>query len=209
MKAGKHLNLGFPIAEVDSAGNCVISKQKDTGGVVNAETVTSQLVYEISGPWYYNSDVVALLEDVKAEEIAPDRVRITGIKGSPPPPTTRVGFTAEGGYQAEFHFYLVGLDMEEKCRWMEEQARYAIGEEIMQKFSLIAFQLHGTSPINPRNQQVATVDWRVFAQAPNAEVFRTDTPDGFYRKLLEIVLQSCPVGISVPPILLLTSSDTM
>lgn len=67
MKAGKHLNLGFPIAEVGSAGDCVIAKQKDTRGVVNTETTASQLVYEISGPWYYKSDVVALLEDVKAE----------------------------------------------------------------------------------------------------------------------------------------------
>jgi hypothetical protein len=198
MKAGKHLNLGFPIAEVGSTGDCVITKQQNTGGVVNIETITSQLVYEISGPWYYGSDVVAHLEGVKAEQIASDRVHISGIKGSPPPPTTRVGFTSDGGYQAEFHFYLVGLDMEEKCQWMEEQARYAIGKDIMKKFSLITFQCHGTSPINPRNQEVATVDWRVFAQAPEAEVFRTDSSEGFYRKLLEIVLQSCPVSIPAP-----------
>jgi hypothetical protein len=194
MRSGKHLDLGFPIAEVDHTGSCIIAKQENSGGVVNVETVTSQLVYEISGPWYFNSDAVALLEDIKAEQVGPDRVRVSGVKGSPPPPTTRVGFTAEGGYQAEFHFYLVGLDIEEKCKWMEEQARYAIGDEIMKKFSLIRFHRHGTSPINPRNQEVATVDWRVFAQAPDPEVFRTDTPEGFYRKLLEIVLQSCPVS---------------
>lgn len=199
MKAKKHLNLGFPIAEVEANGDTIIAKQENSGGVVNVETITSQLVYEISGPWYYNSDVVALLEDVKAEEIAPDRVRVSGIKGSPPPPTTRVGITADGGYQAEFHFYLVGLDMKEKCQWMEEQARFAIGDEIMNKFSTLVFQLHGTSPINPVNQMVATVDWRVFAQASDADLFRTDTSDGFYRKLLEIVLQSCPVSSLHPP----------
>lgn len=193
MRARKHLNLGFPIAEVDANGECVITKQQRTGGLVHPETVISQLVYEISGPLYFNSDVVAHLEDIRVEIIGEDRVRVTGVKGSAPPPTTRVGFTAEGGYQAEFHFYLVGLDIEEKCQWMEEQALNAIGPEIRSKFTTLQFQCHGTSPINPKNQEVATVDWRVFAQAKTADVFDTTADDGFYRKLLEIVLQSCPV----------------
>ena len=194
MRAKRHLNLGFPIAEVNHEGQVVISKETNTGGVVNVETVTSQLVYEISGPLYFNSDVVAALSDVRMAQLADDRVLVSGIKGCPPPSTTRVGITAHGGHQAEWHFYLVGLDMEEKCQWMEEQARYAIGEDLIKQFSMLKFHQHGTSPVNASNQELATVDFRIFAQAKTKELFDPNLPDGFSRRLYETVLQSCPVS---------------
>ena len=49
------INLGYPIAELDSDGTCVISKEAGSNGVVTTETCKSQLLYEIQGPWYYNS----------------------------------------------------------------------------------------------------------------------------------------------------------
>ena len=195
MKAKKHLNLGFPIAEVSANGECVITKEQNTNGIVNTETVTSQLLYEISGPLYFNSDVVAGLHSVKLARVGDDRVHVSGIKGHPPPSTTRGGITAHGGYQAEWHFYLVGLDIKEKCQWMEEQARYAIGEDLIKQFSLLKFHVHGTSPHNPQDQEVATVDFRIFAQAQDAKLFDPSLPDGFSRRLYETVLQSCP-GVS-------------
>jgi hypothetical protein len=194
MKAKKHLDLGFPIAEIHGSGECTIVKEKNTNGIVNTETVTSQLVYEISGPLYFNSDVVADLHNIKLVQVG-DGVHVSGIKGYAPPPTTRCGVTAHGGYQAEWHFYLVGLDIAEKCQWMEEQARYAIGEDLIKQFSLLKFHLHGTSPINAPNQEVATVDFRIFAQAKDASLFDGSDPNGFSRKLYETVLQSCP-GVS-------------
>lgn len=195
MKMKKHLNLGFPIAEVSTNGECVITKEQNTNGVVDVGTVTSQLLYEISGPLYFNSDVVADLHNVTADQTGEDRVRVSGIKGRPPPPTTRCGITAHGGYQAEWHFYLVGLDIDEKCQWMEEQARHAIGEDLMNQFSLLKFHRHGTSPQNPENQEIATVDFRIFAQAADDKLFDPTLPDGFSRRLYETVLQSCP-GVS-------------
>ncbi|KAM0566614.1 hypothetical protein ACHAP9_007164 [Verticillium nonalfalfae] len=68
MKAKKHLDLGFPIAEVFSDGTCTITKEDMSNGIVNVETVTSQLVYEINGPLYFNSDVVAALEGITLEQ---------------------------------------------------------------------------------------------------------------------------------------------
>ena len=197
MRDKKHLDLGFPIAEISVDGSCTVTKERNSNGVVNVETVTAQLVYEISGPLYFNSDVVASLEDISLQQVAEDVVRVIGVRGLPPPPTTRVGVTAHGGYQAEWHFYLVGLDIEEKCRWMEEQARYAIGDEILNQFTTLKFHVHGTSPENPVNQEIATVDFRIFAQAKSAELFDGSKPDGFARKLYETVLQSCP-GVSRP-----------
>lgn len=195
MRAKKHLNLGFPIAEVFANGECRIAKEKSSNGIVNTETVTSQLVYEISGPLYLNSDVVADLHNIKLEQVGKDYVHVSGVKGLPPPETTRVGVTAHGGYQAEWHFYLVGLDIEDKCRWMEEQARHAIGEDIIQQLTMLKFHVHGTSPVDPWNQEIATIDFRIFAQGPRAELFDGNDPNGFARKLYETVLQSCPVSL--------------
>ena len=90
-------NLGFPIAEIESNGQFVITKEKNTGGLVSLETVTVQLIYEIQGPYYYNSDVTANLEGIKLVQEGPNRVRVHGVVGSPPPPTTKVGITAKGG----------------------------------------------------------------------------------------------------------------
>lgn len=39
---------------------------------------------------------------------------MTGVKGLPPPPTTKVGVTGVGAYQAEFTYLFCGLDIAEK-----------------------------------------------------------------------------------------------
>ncbi|KAJ4371205.1 hypothetical protein N0V83_004421 [Neocucurbitaria cava] len=125
-------NLGFPMAELAEDGSCVITKEENgTGGEVSVGTVSSQLLYEIQGPFYYGSDVTACLEDIKMEEIGA-KVRVSGIKGMPPPSTTKVGLTAVGGYQAEFHIYICGLDLEAKTEWIERQIRYSAGEAGLQ-----------------------------------------------------------------------------
>jgi hypothetical protein len=59
------------------------------------------------------------------EQIGEDQVRVTGVRGLPPPPTTKVGITAPAGFQCEWHFFMCGLDIEEKCRITEDQIRYS------------------------------------------------------------------------------------
>lgn len=101
-------NLGFPIGEIESSGEFVVTKEAQAGGIVNCQTVTAQLLYEIQGPLYYNSDVTARFDGIRLTEEGPNRVRVTGVVGSPPPPTTKIGITARGGWQAEVHFFLTG-----------------------------------------------------------------------------------------------------
>ena len=82
---------GFPIAEVHADGSSVITKHDGTGGAVTIETVTAQLLYEIDGPRYLGPDVVARFDSIHLASDGADRVRVTGVRGEPPPPTLKVG----------------------------------------------------------------------------------------------------------------------
>ena len=112
------VDIGYPIAEISGDGQVVVTKSKGSGGEVSSQTCTSQLLYEIQGPWYYNSDVTAVLDGIWFEQLGPDRVALRGVKGELPPSTTKVGLTAKGGYQAEVHWFPCGLDIPEKARML-------------------------------------------------------------------------------------------
>jgi len=75
--------LGFPIGEVGEDGSLVITKVQGSGGAVTAQTCKEQLLYEVHDPrQYIQPDVVADFSQVSVEEIAPDRVRVSGGRGS-------------------------------------------------------------------------------------------------------------------------------
>jgi Acyclic terpene utilisation family protein AtuA len=97
---GGWTDIGYPIAEISSNGSVVITKQMHSGGAVTVDTCTSQLLYEIQGPWYFNSDVTAVLNEISFEQLSSNRVALHGVCSLPPPPTTKVGLTARGGFQA-------------------------------------------------------------------------------------------------------------
>jgi hypothetical protein len=102
------LHPGFPLAELTADGSCVITKHPGTGGVVDRDTVTAQLLYEITGPRYAGPDVVARFDTIRLDDDGPDRVRISGVQGEPPPPTTKVCLNALGGHRNEVTFVLTG-----------------------------------------------------------------------------------------------------
>jgi hypothetical protein len=101
-------DIGFPIADIARDGDVIIPKQKNTGGIVSIETCKEQLLYEIQGTYYYNSDVTAVIDKVLFTQVGKDQVRLSGTTGLPPPPFTKVGITAHGGYRAEIHWFFVG-----------------------------------------------------------------------------------------------------
>ena len=75
--------LGFPIGEVGEDGSLVITKVAGSGGEVSARTCKEQLLDEVHDPTrYIQPDVVADFSQVKVEEVAPDRVRISGGRGT-------------------------------------------------------------------------------------------------------------------------------
>ncbi|KAK3678126.1 hypothetical protein LTR78_002221 [Recurvomyces mirabilis] len=181
-------DIGYPIAEISSNGQAVITKSRGSGGEVSTQTCSSQLLYEIQGPWYYNSDVTAILDELWFEQLGTDRVALRGVKADLPPPTTKIGLTAAGGYQAEVHWFPCGLDIEAKTRMLETQVRKLLAP-YSDKFTKLTFTTIGTAAENACNQDAATVDFRIFAQAPTAADL---APSKFLRPCIDPIMESYP-----------------
>ncbi|WP_326811358.1 DUF1446 domain-containing protein [Streptomyces scopuliridis] len=117
---------GFPLAEIHADGSAVITKHDGTGGVVDIGTVTAQLLYETGGARYAGPDVTARLDTVRLDQVGPDRVRISGVRGEPPPPALKVGLNRLGGLRNEIVFVLTGLDIDAKARLVRGQVEDAL-----------------------------------------------------------------------------------
>jgi hypothetical protein len=113
--------LGFPLAEVAADGSSVITKHDGTGGLVSVDTVTAQLLYEIQGTEYLNPDVTTDLTSIRLDQAGPDRVAVSGVRGSAPPERLKVGVNELGGYRNSVEFVMTGLDIEQKAAWVREQ----------------------------------------------------------------------------------------
>jgi hypothetical protein len=120
---------GFPIAEVYPDGTSVVTKHPGTGGAVTVETVTAQLLYEIEAPGYLGPDVVTRMDSLHLAQEGPDRVRVTGARGGPPPHTLKVGVTTLGGLRNSVTFILCGLSIEDKAELVREQMTAAVGKD--------------------------------------------------------------------------------
>lgn len=117
---------GFPLAEIRPDGSAVITKHDGTGGAVTVGTVTSQLLYEVTGGRYANPDVTARLDSVTVQQEGPDRVVISGAVGEPPPPTLKVSLNSIGGFRNSISFVLTGLDIEAKADLVRRQLDHAL-----------------------------------------------------------------------------------
>ena len=120
------LHAGFPLAEIHADGSSVITKHPGTGGLVSVDTVTAQLLYEVSGARYANPDVTARLDTAQLRGDGPDRVRITGVTGEPPPPTLKVSLNRVGGFRNAMTFVLTGLAIDAKAALVRSQLEAAL-----------------------------------------------------------------------------------
>ncbi len=114
-------HAGFPLAEIYDDGASVITKHAGTGGLVSVDTVTAQLLYEITGARYANPDVTVRMDSLELSPDGADRVRIDGVRGEPPPPTLKVSLNSIGGFRNSMTFVLTGLDIDAKAELVRRQ----------------------------------------------------------------------------------------
>jgi hypothetical protein len=152
--------IGFPWVEVAEDGSSIVGKHDGTGGEVSIGTVTSQLLYEIAGPSYLGPDVSARFDTISLEQVGRDRVRISGTKGEPPPPTLKVAMNEIGGYRKDLNVALTGLDIEKKARLVEE-AFWVACPFSSDDFDSVSMRLIRTDKPDPTTNEEAVALWRL------------------------------------------------
>jgi hypothetical protein len=158
---------GFPIAEVAADGSSVITKHQGTGGLVSVGTVTAQLLYEIAAPAYLGPDVTAHFDTLTLAQAGPDRVAISGTRGSPPPATLKVALNDVGGFRNTMTLVLTGLDIEAKAARAEALLFDVLGGK--ERFAETDVRLlRFDRPDAPANDQ-ATAHLRVTVKDPDPQ----------------------------------------
>ena len=170
-------HVGYPIAEIFPDGTSVITMPDHSNGAVTVDTTKAQLLYEIQGPYYLNPDVIAQIDGARLEEIGKNRVRLSGIRGTAPPPTSKLGICVFGGWQAELSAYCAGLDTDGKIALMKDQILREINPADFTTFSIEAY---GTASQNPKSQKDCTVQIRMFAQTPSKDAIQDFRKAIFY-----------------------------
>jgi hypothetical protein len=94
-------DVGYPIVEAEPDGSFVVTKHAGTGGRVHSATVKEQLLYELGDPKnYITPDCVADFTSIQLQDLGPDRVGITGIRGGPRPETLKLSISYSDGWKA-------------------------------------------------------------------------------------------------------------
>ena len=179
-------NLGFPIAEVSADGSSVITKHPNTGGLVSVGTVTAQLLYEVNEPAYITPDVVAHFDTINLKQESEDRVRVSGIKGSPATDSAKVTLNCMAGFQNSMAFHIAGLNIERKVEIFKQTFLNNIGGE--DAFDKLDFQFYQTQKENPSLNEEA------FAYLKVSVIDKNPKKAGklFTSKLVELALSTIP-----------------
>ena len=179
---------GFPIAEIEADGSAVVTKHDGTGGAVTVDTVTAQLLYEIGDPAYLGPDVTSHFDTIALEPHARG-VRISGVRGSPPPETLKVCLNSLGGFRNGTTFVLTGLDVDAKADLVRRQLESALGPDGL------TWTLARTHQPDADTEETASALLHATIKTPDAKRAKA-----FSRTAIELALGSYPgFHVTAPP----------
>ncbi|MDG2396392.1 MAG: DUF1446 domain-containing protein [Flavobacteriaceae bacterium] len=178
-------NIGFPIAEIFNNGESIITKNENTGGIVNVGTITSQLLYEIDSPEYITPDVISHFNSINIKQISKNQVKVSNPLGSPPTKYSKVTINCNGGYKNSMTFLIVGLDIIKKTEILKE---CIIDSFNGIEFNKICFQFFPTHKENPNSNEEAMARLHVTVSDPDIE----KAGKFFNSKIVETALTNVP-----------------
>ena len=94
-------NVGYPIVQMQSDGNFIVTKDEKFGGLINRYTVSEQVLYEMGDPENYISpDVVVDFTSIKLDEVDDNKVLVSNVKGKKPTDTFKVSINYHKGFKS-------------------------------------------------------------------------------------------------------------
>jgi hypothetical protein len=196
-------NVGYPIVEAEPDGSFVITKHAGTGGRVHSDTVKEQLLYELGDPRrYITPDCIADFTSIHLENMGPDRVRVSGIRGSERPPTLKLSISYENGWKSIgtlVYSYPQALEKAQAADRIVRARLAALGL----KFEEIETEFFGVNAcqgsVAPHIGDTPEVQLRIGVRGPDRKAV-----DRFTRELIPLVLNGPPgatgFGEGRPPV---------
>ncbi len=195
--------IGYPVVEAEPDGSFTVTKHPGTGGRVHSDTVKEQLLYELGDPKrYMTPDCIADFTTVQLADSGPDRVRISGIRGGPRPPTLKLSISYTDGWKA------VGTLV---YSWPQAVAKARAADAIVRRrlaalglrFDEIYTELFGLNacngPVAPPNPDPPEIQLRIGVRGQDRAAV-----DRFTRELIPLVLNGPPgatgFGDGRPPV---------
>ncbi len=195
--------IGYPIVEAEPDGSFVVTRHSSSGGRVNRDTVKEQLLYELGDPKnYITPDCVADFTSVHLEDMAADRVRVSGIRGAPRPPTLKLSIAYEYGWKATGTLVYTRPQAIEKARAADRIVRARLGR-LGLKFERIHTEILGLNachgPAAGETADPPEVQLRIGVRGQDRKAV-----DRFTRELIPLVLSGPPgatgFGEGKPPV---------
>jgi hypothetical protein len=142
-------DMSYPIAEVSSDGSFIVDIPKDTGGLVTVGSVGEQILYEIGDPAnYLLPDVACDFSNVQLEQVAKDRLKVSGAKGRAPGNKYKVCATYIDGYRLMGTFFMGGQRCADKARtsldaWVK-RTRTAFTAKGLEDYRAVSIEIIGS-----------------------------------------------------------------
>ena len=170
-------NIGYPVIECSDDGSFIVTKPAGTGGIVLRAAVAEQMLYEIGDPGaYLLPDVGCDFRKVQIDQVAENRVRVSGAGGYAPTNTYKVSATTKDGYRCAGTMVIIGIDAAAKARRTGEsiiaRTRVLLNEAGLPDYTAAKVELLGAESLygpHARTQATREAMVRVVADHPSKQ----------------------------------------
>ena len=130
LSAADYARLGYPLAHVHADGSAEIAILDKAPGLLDAQTCTLQLLYEVHDPSRYATpDLVLDFTSIRFEQLGRNRVRMSGARSLGLPPTLKVaGFLELPGFIADVEIGFAGTGALARARRAAETLRLRLSD---------------------------------------------------------------------------------
>jgi len=124
--------IGYPVADISQDGSATIRLLDGHPGRLNVAACTLQLLYEVHDPRsYITPDAVLDFTSIRFEQVGHNRVRLSGVQGSPRPDRLKViGFLARRGQIADIEIAYAGTGALARARLAADVLRLRLQREL-------------------------------------------------------------------------------